>query len=168
MNVYSSHRKVLHSRRTRGNWDYRWEVATTWLLSFEEIEKRNTDAARLLRLLAFLNPDSILVEFLEAGKDRVPEICARIGDSFLLDHALGELEQFSLIRRPADGNVVSIHRLVQSVINDEMAGNDIMEFKGMVLGLCECAFPKFAEETRKLCRRYQGQVVGLLFESSTR
>lgn len=35
MNLYSSHRKTLHSRRTRGNWDYRWEVATTWLLSLK-------------------------------------------------------------------------------------------------------------------------------------
>jgi tetratricopeptide (TPR) repeat protein len=164
MNVYSSHRKELHSRRMRGNWDYRWEVATTWLLSFEEIKKRNMDAARLLRLFAFLNPDGILVEFLEAGKDGVPEICALIGDSFLLNKALGELERFSLIRRPADGHVVSIHRLVQCVIKDEMAANDTTEFKGMVLGLCECAFPVIAAETRKFCQRYQGQVVGPLFE----
>jgi tetratricopeptide (TPR) repeat protein len=165
MAVYLSRRKALHSRRTWGNWEYRWEVATTWLLSFEEIEKRSSDAAKLLRLFAFLNPDGILVEFLEAGKDGVPEIVgALIGDSFLLNNALGELERFSLIRRPADGNVVTIHRLVQSVIKGEMASNDMVEYQGMVLGLFDSAFPKSTEETRQLCRRYQGQVVGPLFE----
>jgi NB-ARC domain len=168
MNVYSSYRKTIHSRRTRGNWDYHWEIATTWLLSFEEIEKTNTDAARLLRLFAFLNPDGILVEFLEEGKYGLTEmLSAFIGNSFLLNNALAELERFSLIRRPADGNVVSIHRLIQSVIRDEMTSNDTMEFKEMVLGLCDCAFPGFREETRQLCRKYQGQVMGPLFEVGT-
>jgi tetratricopeptide (TPR) repeat protein len=165
MTVYSRHRKALHSRRSSGNWEYQWEVATTWLLSFEEIEKRNPDAAKLLRLFAFLNPDRILLDFLEAGKTGLPDILnALVGDLFSFNNALGDLERFSLIRRPANASVVSIHRLVQSVIKDEMAADDTKKYSGMVLGLCDSAFPEFTQETRQLCQRYQGQVVGPLFE----
>jgi hypothetical protein len=165
MTVYSRHRKALHSRRTTGNWEYQWEVATTWRLSFDEIENRNPDAAKLLRLFAFLNPDGIRVEVLEAGRDGLRDILgALIGDSFSFNKALGDLERFSLIRRPADGNVVSIHRLVQSVIKDAMVRDDTKEYRKMTL---DSAFLYHTQETHQLCQRYQGQVIGPLFEIVT-
>jgi tetratricopeptide (TPR) repeat protein len=161
--VYSTNRKTLHSRRPRGNWHYPREVATTWLLSFEEIRKTNSEAAELLRVLAYLNPDGILVEFLEAGKAGLSErLKALIESYFLLNNALADLEKFSLIRRPNE-KIISIHRLVQSVIKDEMNDDDTREYAEMILQLCDSAFPEFSQENRALCRRYQGQIVRPLF-----
>ena len=159
---YYSHRKVL-SRRPRGNWAYQHVIATTWSLSFKIVKERNTDAAQLLNLFAFLNPDEILIEFLEAGRAALTEsLNTLIGDSFNLNTALEILEQFSLIRRPSDGRIVSIHRLVQAVIRDNLRNEDKRRFMEMVVALFLCGFPPFEEDKRQTCRRYQAQVVGPL------
>jgi hypothetical protein len=47
--------------------DYPESVATTWALSFENIEKANPAAAELLRFCAFLYPDQIPEEMFSKG-----------------------------------------------------------------------------------------------------
>src|SRR5204863_4853185 len=84
-----------------------------------------------------------------------------VGNSFELNKALGDLEQFSLIRHPGNG-IVSIHRLVQAVIRDNLQNEDKRRFMEMVVALFLCAFPPFEEDMRQTCRRYQAQVVGPL------
>jgi len=48
----------------------RYTVATTWEMSFNRIKNdpECPEAAQLLHLFAFLNPDVILLDFIEAGK----------------------------------------------------------------------------------------------------
>ena len=164
MKIYVTSRQKILSKRPKGNWDYPREVATTWTLSFHEVERRNLNAARLLKLFAFLNPDGILVEFLEAGRRGLPEsLDNAIGDIFEFGRALSDLEQFSLIRRSInDGNVITTHRLIQAVIKDNMMKNEKEEYMGMVVAMFATGFPEFEEGRRALCRRYQRQVVGPL------
>ena len=163
--VYSVHRGKVLAQRPRGDWPYPYVVATTWSLSFEIVKDRNPDAAQLLNLFAFLNPDEILVEFLEAGRDGLPEPLKNlIADTFEFPNALGELEQYSLIRRPGDGRIISMHRLVQAVIKDSLVNEDERSFMEMVTALFLIAFPEFDEDKRQICRRYQTQVVGPLVD----
>jgi hypothetical protein len=81
----------------------------------------NTDsecpaAALLLQLFAFLNPDMILPDFLEAGSEALhSDLRNVIGDSFEL-----ELDWFSLIKRIHDPRGLSVHRLVQDTNQNEM------------------------------------------------
>ena len=162
LSVYSAHRKKLLKARPRENWAYEHVVATTWSLSFEAV-KKDIYAAQLLNLFAFLNPDEILVEFLEAGKDGLPDpLNMLVGDLFEMNKALGILEQFSLIRRSGSGRIVSIHRLVQTVIQDNLQDEDKRMFMEIAVALFLCAFPDFEEDKRQICRRYQSQVVGPL------
>jgi hypothetical protein len=68
--IYSTNRKRLLARISKGNRTYyERSVATTWQMSFSQIEKNNIDASILVKLLAFMNPDGILTDFLDAGKD---------------------------------------------------------------------------------------------------
>jgi hypothetical protein len=69
MEVYSTYRTEIIKQRPNGNWEYPRKVATTWLLTSKQVKDRNVDAAHLLQLLAFLDPDGILIEFLGAGKE---------------------------------------------------------------------------------------------------
>jgi hypothetical protein len=145
--VYSANRKEMLTRRPRQNWAYEYVVSTTWLLSFEALKKANPNAAQLLNLFGFLNPDEILIEFLEVGKDGLPEpLKSLVGNLLKLNEALGELEQLSLIRRPGDGRIVSIHRLVQAVIRDNLQDEDKQRFMEMVVTLFLCAFSKFEQD----------------------
>ena len=161
--VYSANRDKLLAHRPRENWAYEFVVATTWSLSFDVIKKGNASAAELLNLFALLNPDEILLEFLDVGKMGLTEsLNTLVGNSFELNKALGDLEQFSLIRCPGDGRIVLIHRLVQAVITDNLRNEDKRRFMEMVVALFLCAFPPFEEDKRQTCRRYQAQVIGPL------
>ena len=76
----------------------------TWRLSFQQSEENNKDASKLLSLLAFLNPDGILMDFLDVGKEGLDaELRESFTDEVRFYEAVGELERFSLIGRQHDG-----------------------------------------------------------------
>src|SRR5271169_5742505 len=108
------------------------------------------DAAQLLTLCAFLNPDGILVEFLEAGRSGLSEpLKTLIGDSFAFYDALRDLERYSLIHN--DRHTISIHRLVQTMIKDSLNIDEEKRFMKMTAGLLLSAFPQFEEDKRQIC-----------------
>ena len=166
--AYRMDRKHHHSRLSKGNRIYyTGSVSTTWHLSFRQIGKNNKDASKLLRLLSFLNPDGILTDFLKAGKQGLDaERRAIVSDDSRFGEALAELERFSLIGRQVDsasGERITIHRLVQTVIKDEMPPELLSTLTETVIRLCDAAFPVsdyYADnETRSLKRRFQHQIV---------
>ena len=76
-------------------------VATTWLISFEQIRRRDALAADYLSFMACVDRKDIPQSLLPAGSSRKKEI-----------DAVGTLDAFSLItRRPAD-MALDLHRLV--------------------------------------------------------
>src|SRR5256714_4351786 len=82
-------------------------VATTWSLAFKNVERANPAAIELVRLCAFLAPDAIPEELISAGaSDLGPVLQPVAADRLTLNAALAEL--------------LTIHRLVQAVIKDEM------------------------------------------------
>ena len=162
---YRNDRQKYHQRMPRGNWKYQKSISTTWRLSFERIEQTNLSAAQLLRLLAFLNPDNILTDFLEAGCQALDhDLQSIIKESDTLDEALSDLERWSIVRRQNDdvgGERITIHRLVQLVIRDEMTEVEFSYFAQAALALCDRAFPSHTtnNDSRMICRRYQSQVI---------
>ena len=85
--MYQRLRELL-ARPSRLMLDYPETVATTWSLSFQQIEQQSPAAADLLRLCAFLAPDTIPEELLmrgiaEPGTDPGTEA----GDPFKLNEA---------------------------------------------------------------------------------
>jgi hypothetical protein len=165
---YRNDRKFYHSRTPKGNRTYPKSLANTWHLSFQKVQQNSHEVAELLKLLAFLNPDGILIDFLERGKEGLTaELRALIADLKKLYDALAELTRFSLIGRQDDGSPrITIHRLVQSTIKDDMSPMEFSEMKKTAIGLCACGFP-WSEgwetfKLRQLGRRYQSQVIPAL------
>jgi len=64
---YAKYRPDLLHWTRQGLRQYHRTLAATSNMSFDVIRKNNPTAAALLRLLSFLNPDGILVQFLTAG-----------------------------------------------------------------------------------------------------
>jgi tetratricopeptide (TPR) repeat protein len=163
---YLNDRKFYHARTSRGNRMYSNSLATTWHLSFQQVQKNSNDAAELLKLLAFLNPDGVLIEFLERGREGLtPELQALVTDRKKLYDALAELTRFSLIGRQNECSPrITIHRLVQSIIQDDMSPLHFSAMTTTVVGLCESGFPRTdywmgeTLELRQLGRKYQDQV----------
>jgi NB-ARC domain len=97
--TYRKNRSRLLSRRAHGINSYRDSVATTWKLSFERVKAINPTFVEFLQLLAFLNPDGTLVEFLKEGKEGLNQgMQVLVGDAIEFTDALAALQRFSLIR----------------------------------------------------------------------
>jgi len=164
LDMYSKSRKSFLEDLPEQNSGYPRAVATTFLMSYNEVKKVNPAAAELLTLFAFLNPDGILVDFLHDGQAGLGEPLQRLlEDDFKFGKAMGKLGQFSLIRLSNDGQSISIHRLVQAVIQDHLDPDRKILFVEATLYLFLCVFPTdFEEETRRTWRRYQSQIDGPL------
>jgi tetratricopeptide (TPR) repeat protein len=95
-------------------------VASTWALSFENIEK-NPPAAELLRFCAFLHPDEIPEELFSEGATELGPVLGAVGSEPLaLDSAIAEILKYSLLRRDPNARTLEIHRLVQTVLKQAM------------------------------------------------
>lgn len=135
--IYQQHRTDLLQRRGNLAVDYPAPVATTWSLSFQRVEEKNPAAAELLRLCAFLAPDAIPEEFLIAGASLGPDaipgdimiagalfkpvLAPVAADTFRHNQVIESLRAYSLIRRDPREKTLSIHRLVQAVIQNQLS-----------------------------------------------
>lgn len=112
-----ANRRELQQRQPYGNRQYKYTVATTWKGSFDLIIKDANYgghiASMLLQLFAFLNPDGILIDFLQRGAEVLPDnIRNVILNDIQLDGALELLQRFSLITLISEPRSIMIHRLV--------------------------------------------------------
>jgi tetratricopeptide (TPR) repeat protein len=156
LTLYHTHRYTLLKRRgSFSQLDYPQSVATTWLLSFKQVEQNNPASAELLRLCAFLHPDAIPEEIIETGSvDLGPILQSIVGDPIQVADAIGELRKYSLIRRNPDTKTLIIHRLVQVITKDQMNEDLQRAWVERVVRLVESVFPRVKYETWPFCQRY--------------
>ena len=98
---------------------YGKQVATTWRLAFEDLQRAAPHAVGLLRLLACCAPEQIplrmLLQPLPAPSNALPaELATLLEDPLAADDAVAALRRFSLVSPPQGGSV-SVRRLVQAV-----------------------------------------------------
>jgi len=163
---YERNREKLHMWVPAGNRQYPNSIATTWSMSFDLLQKYPT---KLLRLFSFLNPDGILIAFLVSGAEALQDDLRHIiFDQTEMARALLELEKFSLIKRDRLNKSITIHRLVQMVVIDQMSDEESRLTLTNIINLFTQAFPKLTtNETRPLCRTYQGQILEPLLRMKT-
>lgn len=123
-------------------------VATTWLLSIEQI---SIDGAKeLFRLFAFLAPDNIPLDIIVEYRKELPEHLKEfLEDELKCNNAMGELLSYSLIGRSGDD--ISVHRLVQAVVRDLLPSEKQQEWVDDVTELLEEIFP-YAPEGKELLK----------------
>ena len=116
--------------------DYPESVATTWLLSFERVEQANPDAVDMLRLSAFLHPDAIPEEVLRTV----------IEEPQRLQAAIEIVQHYSLIQYQPESRTLTIHRLVQAVIQDGLEITERRAWARKVLVALNAVFPAPEEQ----------------------
>jgi tetratricopeptide (TPR) repeat protein len=161
--LYRSHAEELLRHRTLTS-DFP-SVASTWVLSFEKIEKANAAAAELLRICAFLHPDAIPEEVLDRGAPELgPTLAPVASNRFLLDMGISEIRKFSLMRRDSKARTLWIHRLVQTVLKQGMTRNTQRMWAERAVRALDRAFPNVDFSNWPLCDRLlpQAQVCAKL------
>ncbi|MBA2679803.1 MAG: hypothetical protein H0U76_15580, partial [Ktedonobacteraceae bacterium] len=145
----------LLSRPGKRSPSYPHTVATTWTLSFKEVERKSPAAADLLRLCAFLDPDAIPEELLTEGASKLgPVLGPTAADPLRLNDALEVLLSYSLIRRTPESRTLSIHRLVQAVLINGLAPRSRKLWARRTVHAVNQAFPEVDATTWAQCRRY--------------
>jgi tetratricopeptide (TPR) repeat protein len=117
--VYKEYRAELLGENR--NHDYPQSVATTWNISFKKVEEENPTAADLMRFCAFLSPDNIP----EAALTNKTE---QVMTGFALGNAIRTIGKYSLMKRSSRDKTLSIHRLVQMVLQDQMMNTEIQSY----------------------------------------
>jgi hypothetical protein len=108
--------------------DYPYTVLTSWNISFEQVEK-NENAAGLLKVCAYFAPEDIPLETLTAGREALPPpLCAALSPDNEPERyeIIGELTRYSLLSLRHDEEnraFLSMHRLIQEVLRDRLAGD---------------------------------------------
>jgi tetratricopeptide (TPR) repeat protein len=121
----AEYQRLLATQRAR-LWDkakapdaYHATITTTWELSFQQVRAQNPAAIALFNLCCFLAPEDIPLSLLQEHKETLPEeLAVLLADDLALNEAIGDLRRYSLLAR--DGEMLAVHRLVQSVARDQM------------------------------------------------
>ena len=107
--LYASAHKYVHEWKSKSDRSYPHSIATTWTMSVN-VRQKYPEAVRLFQLLCFLNPDEILVEFLESGVNFDPALQELVLNQNKMAKALLELEKFSLLKWVRPAKTLSVHR----------------------------------------------------------
>ena len=110
INLYKSQGNELRKMRGELTRDHPPSVTITFQLAFDRLELANTYAANILRLCAFLAPESIPEEIFSTV----------IQNPLQLIKIIREVCRFSLLPRDVDNKTYSVHRLIQEVLRDTM------------------------------------------------
>ena len=159
--LYQSQRvSMLKRRGTFGGNEYPHSVTTTWSLSFTQVEQADSVASDILRLCAFLHPDAIPEEmFASRAIGQYPGLSSIADDPIRLDAAIGTLRRFSLVWRNAETKMLTIHRLLQTVLRDAMTKESEQEWAERVLKLVSQVFPGEESPTWQQHERYLPQAL---------
>jgi nuclear transport factor 2 (NTF2) superfamily protein len=154
MHLFHTRQADLLKRRGELVREHPDPVTTTWSLSFEKIQHANPAATDLLRLCAFLDPDTIQEEIITKGAAELGPILQPIAtDPLKLNEAIGALLAYSLIHRTPH-HTLTIHRLVQAILKHGMNKNTKRRWAERAIRIVNYAFPKVEYENWLRCQAY--------------
>ena len=155
LKLFSSYQLRLLDER--GNFmDHPLSVVKTLTLAFERLERDNPAAMELLTACAFLAPEAIPESFFEEGAPHLgPAFEALATDSLQFQAALKTLLDFSLIQRDATAHLLTVHRLLQTVLRGRLSAMDQNRWMRRVIGAMTHLFPpgKLHTDYWRICER---------------
>ena len=121
-------------------------VVATVMLSFRKAWERQPLASDLLYFCSFLQPDSIPEELLSQDEGMKLDVT-------LFKETVVALRWYSLIKRNTKEKSLSMHRLVQAVLSDNLDIVARIEWRKHVLYSLNAAFPEVDFKNWKQCSR---------------
>ena len=156
-------RKDVLARRGMYDESHPASVTTTVQLSVDRIAREHPAAPNLLCLCAFLYPEAIPEELLMAGAPHLgPELGPILTDPYQFDLVLAAVRSASLIARAPETKTLSLHRLVQGVLRDQMEPDETRRWSEWVVRMLNAAFPPVTFAVWAQCERYIVHVLACL------
>jgi Tetratricopeptide repeat len=143
--LYQEQRRLLLQRRGELGGEHPDSIALTFEISVQKACQLHPKCAEVLAFCSLLHPDAIPEELLRQGLNL---------DQLHFYEVIRALRRYSLIKRNADKQVLSLHRLVQAVIRDGMEKHTMQRWTECVVQVVNDAFPEVTFEEWKRCERY--------------
>ncbi len=151
---------ALLRRRGLQATDHLDSVAVTFELAWKQVHQASPAAAELLRLCAFLAPDAIPEELFTERPESLPSsLREALAQPLGWQEVLGTLRRYSLLGRQAETKTLSLHRLVQAVLREDLDQETRRDFAEQVVHLVNAAFPHPEPETWPQCERLLPQAL---------
>ncbi len=143
---YRTRRMLLLQRRGELV-DHPGSVATTLSLSLEKAAEKAAQlslvAVNVMQLCAYLSPDAIPEELFTIRADWPELVLAPVAaDDFELDEAIAALRSYSLVSRDRDTHTLTVHRLVQAVIEDSLSAKEQRQWMQRAVQAVAAACPE--------------------------
>lgn len=105
-----------------GTTEYEVPVAAAWNVPLNRLKNDRRGALELLQVCAFFSPEPIARSLFTGGRGApVPEALAEaFADPIKLNHAIREINRYSLAKIDHSRNTLQLHRLVQAVLRDQL------------------------------------------------
>ncbi len=146
---YSTSRAKLLSMRGGLGVDHSASVRTTFVHSFEKLAQIRSIGPAALELLcfcAFLDSSAIPEELIRFAAPELGTVLQPVAsDPLTLDTAIALLRKFSLVNRTSETKLLSLHPLVQVVLQDWMSENIRYEWVVRTIRAVNTAFPDIEE-----------------------
>jgi tetratricopeptide (TPR) repeat protein len=131
-------------------------VATTWLISFQHIQRANPLAAEYLSFMSCVDPKDIPQSLLPPAQSRKKEI-----------DALGMLDAYSFVSRRAGDQALDMHRLVHLATRNWLRKEGrLAEWAAKAMQRLEELFPKNEHQNRSVWRLYLAHALYVLGQDS--
>jgi tetratricopeptide (TPR) repeat protein len=119
-------------------------IATTWLVSFEQIRQRDLLAADYLSFISCVDPREIPQSLLPLGPSRKKEM-----------DAIGTLSAYSIITRRPEDTTFDLHRLIHLATRNWLRKEDILgQWTERAIDRLNEVFPGHDHQNRKVWRAY--------------
>lgn len=106
--------------------DYPTSVAAAWNLSLDELQQRNPAALSILQTCAFFAPEPVPRSMFTNARqiDVKPELKRALRDRLRFNEVIRDINRFALARVDHRSNSIEMHRLVQTVLINQMSENE--------------------------------------------
>lgn len=144
--------------------DYPLSMTAAWKLSVSTLQRQLPQARELLRCCAFFGPEPIPRDVFRVGTQAAEtKVAGVISDPILLARAIRELARFALVI--IDGRSISVHRLIQALLRDELSAEEQSAYRHDVHLILAAAAPRNPDDER-LWPRYRELVAHMASPST--
>ena len=122
--------------------DYPVSLTAAWRISVAQLAEVQPGALELLRCCAFFGPDPIPRDVFRRGiRPTGSELSKVLSDPILLARAIRDLGRFALATIDPNNRTVTIHRLIQALLRDDLNADEKEKFRHEVHLLLAGATP---------------------------
>jgi tetratricopeptide (TPR) repeat protein len=167
---FRTRRATLLRQRGEEARDHPASVSTTFTLAITATAERHPAIRDLLQVCALLQPDAIPEElFCQGGAHLGSTLETVCCDPLEWDRLVGIACRYSLVSRQPEAQTLSIHRLIQAVLLDEMTEAEREQWNGRIVEALDKVFPEVLpaakEATRKQSERLLPHVLWYLHQT---